>query len=58
MRTGGMRTSSPLHQFALGFGAAAVDPHLAGPQQPVDMRFGHATQLFDQEIIDPLAVLR
>src|SRR5581483_9860392 len=46
-----------LHQLALGLGAAAADAHLAGAQQPVDVRLGHARQALEQEVVDALAVL-
>ena len=35
---------------------AAIDPHFAAAQNPVDVAFGHPFQHFLQEVVDPLAV--
>ncbi len=37
------------------FRAAAVDPHLAAAQDPVDMALRHALEYLDQVIVDALA---
>jgi hypothetical protein len=41
-------------QPVLGLHAAAVDPHLAAAQDPVDMAFRHALETAQQEIVDAL----
>src|SRR5690606_375664 len=41
----------------LGLDAPAVDPHLAGAQQPVDVGAGHALEVPHQEIVDALIVI-
>src|SRR3546814_10723389 len=44
-------------ELSLSFDPAAIDPHLTRANKPIDVRFWHARQLFQKEIIDPLAVL-
>ena len=53
-RTGGTRTRSPSWRRYSGFDAAAVDPHLAAAQHAVDVAFGHALQVAQQEVVDAL----
>ena len=45
-----------LDQLALGLGAAAINPNLAGAQQTVNVRLGDARKLTNQEVIDALPV--
>jgi hypothetical protein len=42
-------------QPVIGLLALAVDPHFPAAQQPVDPAAGHAGQLAQQEIVEPLA---
>ena len=55
-RAAGATRRRPARRYS-GFDAAAVDPHLAAAQDPVDMALRHAFEYADQEIVDALAPL-
>jgi hypothetical protein len=42
-------------QPGIGGGAATVDAHLARADDPIDMGLGHALELAQQEVVQPLA---
>lgn len=53
------RNSDPIARLkpAIRVCPPAVDPHLAAPDQTVDMRLGDTATKPDQEIVQPLAVV-